>query len=143
MHANVLINLASLKNKALWTTTSWCSDCETVKTLWSWHDLISSWKNRSCDDLHYTCQRSLAINDEIMWWACTIMIRNSTESITLNTCMLNLAILKFATFKQNVNLRLQSSESIRASRISRNISSDCIQIWTIIYSMKFAWCTCK
>ncbi len=139
----MLINLASLKNKALWTTTSWCSDCETVKTLWSWHDLISSWKNRSCDDLHYTCQRSLAINDEIMWWACTIMIRNSTESITLNTCMLNLAILKFATFKQNVNLRLQSSESIRASRISRNISSDCIQIWTIIYSMKFAWCTCK
>jgi len=139
----VLINLASLKNKALWTTTSWCSDCETVKTLWSWHHLISSWKKRSCDDLHYTCQRSLAINDEIMWWACTIMIRNLTESITLNTCMPNLAILKFATFKQNVNLRLQSSESIKASRISSSISSDCIQIWTIIYSMKFVWCTCK
>ncbi len=32
MHASVLIDLASLKNKALWITTSWCSDCKTAKT---------------------------------------------------------------------------------------------------------------
>ena len=43
------------------------------------------------------------------------MIRYSTESTTLNTYVLNLAILKFVTFKQNVDLRLQSSELIKAS----------------------------
>jgi len=41
------------------------------------------------------------------------MMRYSTESITLNTCMLDLAILKFATFKQNVDSKLQSSELIK------------------------------
>ncbi len=55
-------------------------------------------------------------------------MRNLTESTTLNTCMLNLAILKFATFKQNIDLKLQSSESIKASWISNNILSNCTQI---------------
>ncbi len=32
MHVSVLINLMSLKNKASWTTISWCSDCKTAKT---------------------------------------------------------------------------------------------------------------
>jgi hypothetical protein len=140
MHASVLINLTSLRSKVLWTTISWCFDCKTVKISWSWCQLISSWKKRSCNDLHHTCQRSLAINDEIMWWACIIVMRNSTESTTLNTCILNLAILKFTTFKQNINLRLQSNESIKASWISSNISSDCTQIWIIIYLMRLAWC---
>ena len=56
------------------------------------------------------------------------MMRYLTESTTLNIYMLNLAILKFITFKQNVDLKLQSSESIKASRILNSISSDCTQI---------------
>ncbi len=143
MHASVLINLMSSRSKASWTMISWCFDCETVKISWSWHQLISSRKKRSCNDLHHTCQRSLAISDEIMWWAYAIIMRNLTESTILNTCMLNLATLKFATFKQNVNLRLQSNESIKASWISSSISSDCMQIWTIIYSTRLTWCICK
>ncbi len=55
-------------------------------------------------------------------------MRNSTESTTLNTYLLNLAILKFATFKQNVNSKLQSSESIKASWISNSISLNYMQI---------------
>ncbi len=143
MHASVLINLASSRSRTLWTMISWCFDCKTVKISWSWCQLTSSWKKRSCNDLHHTCQRSFAISDEIMWWAYAIMMRYSTESTTLNICMLNLAILKFITFKQNIDLKLQSSELIKASWISSNILLNCMQIWIIIYSTRLAWCTYK
>jgi hypothetical protein len=99
----MLINLASSRSKVSWIMTSWCFDCKIVKISWSWCQLTSSWKKRSCDDLHHTCQRSLAINDEIMWWTYAIMMRYSIESTTLK-------VLHWKYYIEYLHAKLSNSE---------------------------------